>query len=60
MGMAGEARGEAVVNEFDVVLIYDGAHYNALSWKRSAEKEEDRDTHEEEHFDNDFADAVAF
>jgi hypothetical protein len=53
MGMAGFARGEAVVGEDDIVLIYNGAHYNALSWDRA---DEDGEGHDEAHFNGDFAD----
>jgi len=53
MGMVGFSRGEAVVAEEDIVLIYNGSHYNALSWHRA---DEDGEGHDEAHFEDDFAD----
>ena len=58
-GRRRERRGRGF-DEFDIVLIYDGAHYNALPWKRSAEEEEDHDAHEEQHFEGDFGDIASF
>jgi len=56
MGMASQTRGESVVNDDDIVLIYNGVHYNVLSWKLS-EDSYDREEHEEAHFDGDFHDS---
>ena len=50
MGMVGESRGEFVVNGDDIVLIYDGSHYSALSWAR---QEHNSETHEQDHFEDD-------
>ena len=53
MGLSDLARGEYVVCD-DIVLIKNESHYNALTWPRSYDH--DDDTHEEDHFDNEFGD----
>ena len=56
MGMVSVSRGESAVYGDDIVLIYDGSHYNALSWAR---QEHTSEAHEQYHFEDDFDDDVA-
>jgi hypothetical protein len=60
MGMEGDALGESVVLDSDIVLLWDGAHYNTLSWGGAPDKIDDddaQDRHEEAHFAGDFGDS---
>ena len=55
MSMSDTARGEAVVGDKDIVLIYNGKHYNALTWTLAHDA--DRESHQESHFnDTDWGD----
>ena len=56
MGMPDQARGECVVCDHDIVLIFNGIHYNVLTWPLSPDGDIDADEHVRGHFENDFND----
>ena len=53
MDTTDKARGEAAVRDNDIVMFFDGSHYNALTWQFSSD-ESDEAAHAEAHFNNEF------
>jgi hypothetical protein len=56
MGTADKARGEAAVRATDIVLFYNGVHYNALTWQFSSDDEWSDAAKAEAHFNDEFGD----